>query len=92
VQKLKSLQNPPADCLPVTKAILIFKSDRKSHVWPNAQKMMNNPKAFLESLQVFDGNNIDWKLLDDCAQIIALEGFTSENMKKKSSAAASLCT
>ena len=40
----------------------------------------------------FDGNNIDQKLLDDCAPIIAYEGFTTENMKKKSSAAASLCT
>lgn len=59
VQELKSLQNPPADCLLVTKAILILKGDRKNHAWPNAQKMMNNPKAFLESLQVFDGNNID---------------------------------
>ena len=76
----------------VTKAILILKGDRKNHAWPNAQKMMNNPKQFLESLQTFDGNNIDQKLLDDCAPIIAYEGFTTENMKKKSSAAASLCT
>lgn len=92
VQELKSLQNPPADCLLVTKAILILKGDRKNHTWPNAQKMMNNPKAFLESLKTFDGNNIDEKLLGDCAPIIALEGFNTANMMKKSSAAASLCT
>jgi dynein heavy chain len=31
-------------------------------------------------------------LLDDCAPILGLEGFNTENMKKKSQAAASLCT
>jgi dynein heavy chain len=59
VQELKSLQNPPPDCLLVTKAILILKGDRKNHGWPNAQKMMQNPKTFLESLVSYDGNNID---------------------------------
>lgn len=91
IQELKSLANPPPDCVVVTKACLILKGEKKNHGWPNAQKMMNNPKAFLESVQKYDGNNIaDW-ILKDLDPIITHESFTFENMQKKSSAAANLC-
>ena len=53
--------------------------------------MMNNPKAFLESVQKYDGNTIaDW-ILKDLEPILSHESFTFENMTKKSSAAANLC-
>jgi dynein heavy chain, axonemal len=91
IQELKSLQNPPPDCLLVTKAVLILRGERKNHAWNNAQKMMGNPKAFLDQIKSYDGDNIDEKLLGDVAPILALENFTYENMLKKSSAAANLC-
>jgi len=90
IQELKSLANPPPDCITVTKAVLILKGEKKSHGWPNAQKMMNNPKQFLEYVQKYDGSNIaDW-ILKDLEPILSLENFTYEVMLKKSSAAANL--
>ena len=44
IQELKSLANPPPDCVVVTKTVLILKGEKKNHGWPNAQKMMGNPK------------------------------------------------
>lgn len=44
----------------------------------------------MDQIQVYDGREIDEKLLADLAPILALEGFTYENMIKKSSAAANL--
>lgn len=80
IQELKSLANPPPDCVVVTKACLILKGEKKNHGWPNAQKMMNNPKTFLESVQKYDGNNIaDW-ILKDLDPILSHESFTFENM------------
>lgn len=91
IQELKALANPPPDCVTVTKAVLILKGEKKNHAWGNAQKMMNNPKQFLEYVQKYDGDNIaDW-ILKDLEPILALEGFNYENMAKKSSAAANLC-
>jgi len=91
IQELKSLANPPSDCLLVTKAVLILRGERKNHAWGNAQKMMGNPKAFLDQIKSYDGDNIQENLLSDVAPILALENFTYENMVKKSSAAANLC-
>lgn len=49
IQELKGLPNPPADCLLVTKAVLILlKGEKKNHAWPTAQKMMANPKVFVD--------------------------------------------
>lgn len=74
-----------------TKAVLILKGEKKNHTWPAAQKMMNNPKQFLESVQKYDGNNIaDW-ILKDLEPILSMESFTFEIMKTKSVAAAFLC-
>lgn len=58
IQELKSLATPPPACVLVTKAVLILKGDRKNHSWGNAQKMMGNPKAFLDTIKGYDGNNI----------------------------------
>jgi len=91
IQELKSLANPPPDCVVVTKAVLILKGEKKNHGWPQAQKMMNNPKSFLESVQKYDGDNIAEWILKDLEPILSSESFTFENMQKKSSAAANLC-
>jgi len=91
IQELKALANPPPDCVVVTKAVLILKGEKKNHGWPQAQKMMNNPKAFLESVQKYDGDNIAEWILKELEPILSSESFTFENMQKKSSAAANLC-
>jgi len=73
IQILKSLASPPPDCVIVTKAVLILRGEFKNHAWTNAQKMMSNPKAFLQSIIDYDGENIDAKCLSNVAPIIALE-------------------
>jgi len=48
---LKALTNPPPACLEVAKAVMILlKGEKKNHAWGNAQKMMNNPKKFIEDI------------------------------------------
>lgn len=90
IQELKALANPPADCVVCTKAVLILKGEMKKHDWPTAQKMMNNPKQFLEYVQKYDGSTIADNILKGLEPVLAYEGFTYENMVKKSSAAANL--
>jgi dynein heavy chain len=58
IQELKSLTTPPNDCLLVTKAVLILRGERKNHAWGTAQKMMGNPKNFLDQIKAFDADNI----------------------------------
>jgi len=92
IQELKALANPPPACAEVTKAVLILlKGEKKNHAWDNAKKMMGNPKGFIESIQGFDGDNIDeWKL-EALKPIMAQDFFTKEIMMGKSQAAAYLC-
>jgi dynein heavy chain len=93
IQELKALGSPPAQCVEVAKAVLILmKGEKKNFAWPNSQKMMGNPKKFLEDVQTFDGDNIDeWKLAM-LAPLLAEDWFTFEIMKGKSVAAAFLCS
>jgi len=54
--------------------------------------MMNNPKQFIDSVQAFDGDNIaEWKK-EALKPLMSQPFFTVENMKKKSTAAAFLCS
>jgi hypothetical protein len=48
IQEMKALTTPPAAVHTVTKAVLILFGERKKHGWPDAQKMMNVPKKFIE--------------------------------------------
>lgn len=93
IQELKALGSPPEDCVTIAKACLILiKDEKKNYAWNNAQKMMNNPKQFIDQVQAFDGDSIaDWKK-DLIKPLLALPMFTVENMKKKSAAAAFLCS
>jgi len=93
IQELKALGSPPAQCVEVAKAVLILlKGEKKNFAWPNSQKMMGNPKKFLEDVQGFDGDNIDdWKLTM-LAPLLAEDWFNFEVMKGKSVAAAFLCS
>jgi dynein heavy chain len=91
IQELKSLATPPPACVKVTTAVLMLKGDRKNHTWPNAQKMMGNPKTFLDSIKNYDGENITDTALKDVATILADPEFTFEIIFKKSQAAGNLC-
>jgi len=43
----------------------------RNHSWPNAQKMMKDPKKFLEEVVAFDGDNIEEKRLEALKPMIA---------------------
>lgn len=51
IQELKSLPKPPAECLEVTKAVLIMRGAGKNTEWKAAQKMMSDPGKFLEQVK-----------------------------------------
>jgi len=93
IQELKALGSPPAQCVEVAKAVLILKQgEKKNYGWPNAQKMMNNPKKFIEDIQTFEGESIeDWRL-DALKPLLAEDWFCFDVMKGKSVAAAFLCS
>lgn len=91
IQELKAFTKPADDVVLVTKAVLLLRKEKKNHSWQNAQKMLNQPKKFLEDVVAFNAENIDQWVLDELAPILAYDGFNYENMKKKSDAAANLC-
>lgn len=43
----------------------------KNHNWANAQKMMKDPKRFIEDIVNFDGDNIDEKRLETLKPMLA---------------------
>eukprot|EP00744_Colponema_vietnamica_P000937 GILI01001621.1.p1 GENE.GILI01001621.1~~GILI01001621.1.p1 ORF type:complete len:2798 (-),score=990.63 GILI01001621.1:124-7776(-) len=92
IQELKSLPKPPAECLDVTKAVLLLRGERKNHDWKAAQKMMNNPQKFIDEVKAFNAENIEQWILDDIQPVLDLPHFNEATMKNKSQAAAFLCS
>jgi dynein heavy chain len=92
VQELKGMGSPPADCVNVARAVLILvRSEKRNHAWPNAQKMMNNPNKFLQEVKDFNGESIEeWKLKALQDQLND-PNFNQNYMKSKSTAASYLC-
>eukprot|EP00903_Cladosiphon_okamuranus_P006208 g6103.t2 len=91
--ELKSLPKPPAGVDKVTKAVLILvEKEYKNHAWDRAKKMMNNVDQFKNSLMAFRGEDITEDEIKKLEPIVTDEGFTVENMKSKSAAAANLCS
>ncbi|SBS94546.1 dynein heavy chain, putative, partial [Plasmodium ovale curtisi] len=90
IQELKSLQNPPKECLDVTHAVLIALKEIKNYSWKFAQKIMNNPTQFLSKLQNFDAENMEDETVNLLAPFIQKKFFNYEMMKTKSSACAYL--
>ncbi|SBT46197.1 dynein heavy chain, putative [Plasmodium ovale wallikeri] len=90
IQELKSLQNPPKECLDVTHAVLIALKEIKNYSWKFAQKIMNNPTQFLSKLQKFDAENMDEETVHLLTPFIEKKFFNYEMMKTKSSACAYL--
>ncbi|CAM9512785.1 unnamed protein product, partial [Scytosiphon promiscuus] len=91
--ELKSLPKPPAGVDKVTKAVLILvEKEYKNHAWDRAKKMMNNVDQFKNSLVAFRGEDITEDEIKKLEPIVGDEGFTVDNMKSKSAAAANLCS
>ena len=94
IQEFKSYQSVKPEVQAVTDACLILlgEKSRAKLTWPNGQKMMNNPKAFLEKLAAYDKDNIpDWALAD-LEPILAQPTMNKAAMMQKSEAAANLCS
>ena len=64
--------------------------NKKNLTWAKGQQMMKEPQKFLDSLKVFDKDNIPDKVLNELKPILALDYFNYDSMIKKSSAAANL--
>ncbi|CAM9273872.1 unnamed protein product, partial [Choristocarpus tenellus] len=77
----------------VTKAVLILvEKEYKNHAWDRAKKMMSNVDQFKNSLVAFRGEDITEDEIKKVELILNEDGFTVENMKSKSAAAANLCS
>ena len=92
IQELKALGKPPQQAKEVCFAVMILKEGvLKNHTWSDVQKMMKNPRKFIQEIQAFDGNNIDAKRIKAVRPHLSQDWFNFEVMKGKSVAAAYLC-
>jgi dynein heavy chain len=91
IGEFKGMTTPPTGCEKVTQAVQILRGEYKKHDWDSAKIMMKDPNKFKESLEKYDKDNIPDKALDALKDILALDFFNEEAMKKKSSAAANMC-
>ena len=65
---------------------------QKNQTWADSQKMMRDPRKFIQEIVAFDGNNIDAKRLKAVRPYLSQDWFNFEVMKGKSVAAAYLCS
>jgi dynein heavy chain, axonemal len=91
VQEMKALAHPPPEVVKCAQAIFALKCMKGKYDWPLGQKMMGNPKRFIEELKAFDATSIDEKILDDIKPILEMSTFNFEDMKKYNQAAAIMC-
>merc|ERR1719171_2797999 len=71
IQELKSLGKPPVECIDVCAACaFLLKNEKKKLDWKGAQKMMNNPAAFIDEVKGFNANVIPETALTNTEGII----------------------
>ena len=91
--ELKSFSKPPPGVDKVTTAVLIMlKGEKKNFSWENAKKMMAKVDAFKTSLESYRGEDIPEDVVKRVAPVMADPEFNVATMKKKSDAAANLCS
>ena len=91
IGELKGFGKPPPECIDVCAcAGFLLRNEKKKLDWKGAQKMMNNPMAFIDEVKAFNANEIPDNTLRECDALIALPFFNYETMKGKSLAAANL--
>ncbi|MEW5311809.1 MAG: hypothetical protein WDW38_003494 [Sanguina aurantia] len=93
--ELKSFGSPAAEIVQVVAACMTLTCGGKipkDLSWNAGKKFMGNVDAFLKQLLAFDKDNVPVNCVDSVEkEFIASPGFTVENIKSKSSAAAGLC-
>jgi len=94
--EMKSLATPPPEVADVAAAVMILTAPKgvipKDVSWGASKKMMNAVDKFLQMLQTFDRDNIPEICVSTLEKgYLAMPGFTAENIKTKSGAAAGLC-
>lgn len=91
IGELKSFGKPPVECIDVCAACaFLLKNEKKKLDWKGAQKMMNNPAAFIDEVKGFRAEVIPEQSLKDTQALIDLPFFNYNDMKGKSAAAANL--
>lgn len=94
--ELKSFGSPAAEIVSVVSAVMVLTAPGgkipKDQSWNACKKYMGDVNSFLNSLVSFDKDNTPANCVAQCEKdFLSLPGFTPENIKSKSSAAAGLC-
>lgn len=89
--EVKSLSNPPAGVKLVMEATCIMFDQQPKMIadaskmgkkvpdyWEPAKKLLNDPSKFLESLMVYDKDNIEAHVIAKIEPYIVMEEFTPE--------------
>ncbi|XP_023241581.1 dynein beta chain, ciliary-like isoform X1 [Centruroides sculpturatus] len=94
--ELKSFGSPPPGIEKVTAAVMILLCKNgqipKDRSWKAAKAMMGRVDLFMERLVTFDKENIHKNCLKAIAPLITDKNFNPEIIRKKSFAAAGLCS
>jgi len=90
IQELKSLNNPPAACVEVLKAVMLLLKEKKNIDWKACQNKMKDPQKFIDLIKDEDGKEIEDSILKPVKALMELDFFNYEVMKTKSSAGANL--
>mmetsp|Transcript_16329 Transcript_16329/g.20700 ORF Transcript_16329/g.20700 Transcript_16329/m.20700 type:complete len:134 (-) Transcript_16329:640-1041(-) len=90
LQTLKALNSPPRDIAVVFQAVAIILGQKQTD-WGSCKKLIAIPDNFLATIRDYDIDNAPFSLLKKLDPIVGGEGFTPENIVKKSACAASLC-
>eukprot|EP00747_Dinoflagellata_sp_TGD_P010139 gnl/TRDRNA2_/TRDRNA2_119611_c1_seq1.p1 gnl/TRDRNA2_/TRDRNA2_119611_c1~~gnl/TRDRNA2_/TRDRNA2_119611_c1_seq1.p1 ORF type:complete len:194 (+),score=60.20 gnl/TRDRNA2_/TRDRNA2_119611_c1_seq1:65-583(+) len=92
IDELKQVKTPTEELDMVSAACaFLLKNEKKRIGWKEFQKMLQNPSRFLEEAKCLDASNIPEQTLKNIQPFLEMETFTFDVMRKKSSAAASLC-
>eukprot|EP00762_Andalucia_godoyi_P000343 ANDGO_03199.mRNA.1 Dynein beta chain len=94
--ELKSFTKPADEVVNVTAAVMILLTEPgkpipKDLSWNSAKKMMAQVDGFLKSLIEYDKEHIPQQNVDAVAKFVDMEGFTGDQIRSKSFAAAGLC-
>ena len=89
IVEMKMYSTPPEDLILVLDAVCVLLGEKPS--WDTSKKLMNNPAAFIASLQKYDKDNIKAKLHKEIKKYTTNPRFVPAEIKKKSAAGESLC-
>jgi len=93
LNELKGFKAPPKGVEKVTGccAMMLLGEYKQHEKWDFAKKMMADVGGFMGQLEKYDARVMSEDLINKLTPYIQSEGFTEQDMKSKSSAAANLC-